>query len=355
MRAVDFGACTRVARERLMVRFMRLAVIVLVLVLAGSLGAWPRDGVSAHEVRRLSAPIERRDVEHRYRIAGKVRMLFFWVGADDVGGARITWRGSERNGSVALLIGSDPRRAPSGVNEWGYVREHVAGDTTTVFGIRTVTDGDSPDEADSRRPTQGELAELGVLCSRVSPLDAASRTTSVHVRRDTTYRDVERVLDAVAGHSGWKSIRTSRPSGASPGFLTALDLMMRSSAASATASEAPPSCPRLSYVYKDAVYDLIPRRVERVPYLRTRAGLLRDLLRSDITVRNRTTGYTAGFKLTYGTAGALAGIPVAATYQPNWWFKVELELNDDQEMPPDPAGDPGIRGRIAVLCALPGT
>ena len=202
---------------------------------------------------------------------------------------------------------------------------------------------------------QPGAAELGVLCSLISPVDAASRTTSVHVRYDTTYRDVERVLDAVAGHSGWKSIRTSRPSGASPGFLTALDLMMRSSAASATASEAPPSCPRLSYVYKDATYDLIPRRVERVPYLRTQAGLLRDLLRSDITVRNRMTGYTAGFKITYGTDGALAGIPVAATYQPNWWFKVELELNDDQEMPPDPAGDPDIRQRIMALCSLPVT
>jgi hypothetical protein len=241
------------------------------------------------------------------------------------------------------------------VNEWGYVREHVAGDTTTVFGVRTVTDGDSPDEADRRRQTQGELSELGVLCSRVSPLDAASRTTSVHVRRDTTYRDVERVLDAAADHSGWKSMRTSRPGGAVPGFLTALDLMMRSSAASAIASEGPPSCPRVSYVYKDAVYDLVPRRVERVPYLRTQAGVVRGLLRSDITVRNRTTGYTTGFKITYGTDGALAGIPVAATFQPNWWFKVEIELDDDQDVPPDPAGEPGIRRRIAVLCSPPGT
>ena len=335
-----------------MALFVRLTAVALVL---GALCAWPRAGATAPEVHRQSNPSAPGDVEHRYRIAGKVRILFMWVGADDVGGARITWRGGERDRSTALLIGSDPRRAPRGVNEWGYVREHVADDTTTVFGIRTVTDGDSPDEADSRRPTQNELVEFGVLCSRVSSLDAASRTTTVRVRQDTTYRDVERVLDAVTSHSGWKSVRTSRPTDASPGFLTALDLMMRSSAASARASEAPPSCPKLSYVYKGAVYELIPRRVERVPQLRTQAGLLHDLLRSDITVRNRTTGYSARFKITYGTDGALAGIPVAATYQPNWWFRVELELNDDQEMPPDPAGDPGIRRRIAALCSPAGT
>jgi hypothetical protein len=34
---------------------------------------------------------------------------------------------------------------------------------------------------------------------------------------------------------------------------------------------------------------------------------------------------------------------------------VELELNDDQEMPPDPAGDPDIRQRIMALCSPPAT
>ena len=153
-----------------MVPFARLTAVTLVL--AGALDVWPPGGVTAPEVPRQSAPSARGDVEHRYRIAGKVRMLFFWVGADDLGGARITWRGGECDRSTALLIGSDPRRAPRGVNEWAYVREHAAGDTTTVFGIRTVTDNDSPDAADSRRPAQGELTELNVLCSRISPLDA---------------------------------------------------------------------------------------------------------------------------------------------------------------------------------------
>jgi hypothetical protein len=87
---------------------------------------------------RDNAPLERRrDVDHLYRIAGEVRLLLFWVSADDVGGARITWRRDDRERSVSLLIGSEPRRAPRGVNEWGYIREDVAGDSTTVFGIRT--------------------------------------------------------------------------------------------------------------------------------------------------------------------------------------------------------------------------
>ena len=65
-----------------------------------------------------------------------MRLLFVWASADDVGGARMSWRSGEQNQSVALLIGSEPRRAPRGVNEWGYIREDVSSDSTKVFGIR---------------------------------------------------------------------------------------------------------------------------------------------------------------------------------------------------------------------------
>jgi hypothetical protein len=135
-----------------------------------------------------------------------------------------------------------------------------------------------------------------------------------------------------------------------PGFLTALDFMMRSSAIAARGAELLLASPRLGYVYKDAVYDLIPRRVERLPQLLTRSGLFRNLLRSEISVRNRATGATSAFSITYGTDGALAGVPIAATYQPNWWFRVELELDDDQDVPADPATDTSVSRRIAALC-----
>ena len=293
------------------------------------------------------ARVEPRNADHRYRIRGKVRLLLVWAGADDVGGARVTWRGHETDQSVALLIGSEPERAPGSVNEWGYVREHVAGDSTNVFGIRTVAKADSPQEADAQRAERGRLMELGVLCTNVSPVDARSRTARVHVARDATYRDVDRVLDIVERHPSWNGRHTARPANVAPGFLTALDRMMR---VSVRQSDATPTCPRFSYVYKDAIYDLIPRHIDRVPSLRTRTGTYQSLLRADISVRNRATGSITGFSITYGAGGALAGVPIVAKYQPNWWFKVELELDDAQDVPPDPAGDASINQRIAQLC-----
>jgi hypothetical protein len=301
-----------------------------------------------------SSVAERRgDVDHLYRIVGKVRFLLFWAGADDVGGARITWRDGDRDQVVSLLIGSEPQRAPRSVNEWGYVREDVAGDSATIFGIRTVTDGDSPDAAEARRTQAGGLAEFGVLCSTVSTVAVESRTTTVHVPRDVTYRDIGRVLDVLERSVLWKQLHTRRPADVAPGFLTALDQMMRSSATAARGVTAIPKVPRLAYVYKDAVYDLIARRVERVAQLRTHSGLFQNLLRTDVAIRNRATGSTTEFRVTYGIEGSLAGVPVWAQYQPNWWFKVELELDEAVDVPDDPAGQLSTRQRIDALCRLP--
>jgi hypothetical protein len=331
--------------------FSRAAVVVAV----GLIGLLCSSGV-ATPLRPLGATdvhaARPHPVDHLYRIVGKVRLLLFWVSADDVGGARITWRGNDRDRSVSLLIGSEPQRAPREVNEWGYVREDAAGEATTVFGVRTVTDGDSPGDAEARRTQAGHLAEFGVLCSTVTKFEAESHTTTVYVSRDATYRHVDRVLDVLEQNASWKRRHTPRPADVAPGFLTALDLMMRSSAASSVgATKTLHETPRSGYVYKDAVYDLIARRGERVPRLQTRAGFLRNLLRAEISVRNRTTGSATEFVIMYGTEGQLAGVPVYAQYQPNWWFRVELELDEDEDVPGDPARETSVRERIDALCA----
>jgi hypothetical protein len=292
-------------------------------------------------------------VEHSYRVIGKVRLLLFWVSADEVGGARVTWRrrGDER--TFSLLIGSDPGRAPRAINEWGYVLEDVRGDTATVFGLRTSTDGDSPEEADAHRAGPNSVAEFDALCSQITPAEADSWITSVEVPRDATYRHLDRVLDAIEGSRKWQRRHTSRPNDVATGFLAALDgLMGRTSDA---ARERRPLQPSLaaSYVYKDAVYDLSIRRIERVPQLLTGSGIVRDVLRSEFQVRKRGGDTKTTFWIAYGVSGALAGIPVRAGYQPNWWFKVELELDEHWEAPPDPASQDSTRQRIDTLCTRP--
>ena len=178
------------------------------------------------------------------------------------------------------MIGSEPQRAPRRVNEWGYIREEVTDDVTTVFGIRTSTDGDSPEDAEARRAPAGGVAEFGILCSAVSKVDARSTTTTLYLPRDATYHDVDRVLAISESTAAWTRRDISRPAGAAPGFLTALDEMMRSSAAVAREIDTTPVVPRQTFVYKGAVYDLIVRRIERVPQLRTRSAVFENVLRA---------------------------------------------------------------------------
>ena len=85
-------------------------------------------------------------VSHRYRIAGKVRLVFLWVSSDHVGSARITWQQDSTVSAISLLIGSDPQRAPRGLNEWGYLQERVHDHEADVFGVRTLSDAGSRED-----------------------------------------------------------------------------------------------------------------------------------------------------------------------------------------------------------------
>lgn len=289
--------------------------------------------------------------EHRYRIVGKIRLLLFWIGADDVGGARVTWRSDGSDGDeLALLIGSDPDRAPRRINEWGYIREQVRGENARVFGVRTVTDAESLDAARAALDTRDGRAVFGAICSRVTAQDVTTSVATVTGPADLSYRRIDRLLDVLAAHRVWESRHIGRPAGTAPGFLTAFNQLLLAMAASARAGRPAASSPT-AYVYKDAVFDLGADRVEPVAELKTSVGVFHNLVRAEFTIRNRRLRGTTRFQTTFGIDGALAGVPIQATYQPSWWFKIRLDLDDDVSVPAEPSGDEGLRQRVDEMCA----
>lgn len=309
----------------------------------------PARAHSRWQSAKTAAPADAADAAYQYRIVGEVRLLFLWVTGENVGGARITFRQGVDRRRISLLIGSDPARAPRRINEWGYVREEIAEGSASVFGIRTLTDGESPREAEDRRTQSAGAAEFGVLCAGILPERAMSSTVTIRAPRDLTYRDTGRVLDRLERVSQFTMRVVPRPPDAWPGFLTALDRLMRTTVEAVRGNER--QMPAGAFVYKDAVYDLQATRTELVPELRTRSRVFRDLLRSDMRIRNRQTGAVASFSVTYGTKGRLAGVVVAARYQPRWWFRIELALDDQVDVPPDPIDDPAINQQVQAVCA----
>jgi len=88
--------------------------------------------LTASASARAEAPraVDRERTEvYPYTMNGKVRILFFWIGKDDVGGGNITLVrtppddegiGRER---IEVLFGSKPERVPGRHNRWGYAFE----------------------------------------------------------------------------------------------------------------------------------------------------------------------------------------------------------------------------------------
>src|SRR5215470_8591019 len=142
--------------------------------------------------------------EHRYRMLAKVRPLLFWISRDDVGMAKVSWRGNDAEGfGLDLLIGSDPLRAPRKINRWGYIAEEVRGSDARVLGLMKQSNEQSIADAEQQIGSEGRAG-----------------VTSVSVDRDLTYRDVDSLI-ALVNHAGAGAENRSvpLPAGTRPGFL----------------------------------------------------------------------------------------------------------------------------------------
>ncbi|MCC7417420.1 MAG: hypothetical protein IT176_09790 [Acidobacteria bacterium] len=290
-----------------------------------------------------------REGDHRYRLVGKVRPLLFWIGNNNVGGARLTWQPLDDSGrALDLLIGADPERAPRGVDAWGYIREEMHGDRAGVFGIRSVNDAASLSEAELALGRDD--AAFGVLCAAVGATQARAWTTTVIVPRGVSYRHFDRLLDAVASAPRWTSHETTRLPGTAPGFLAALDRLISGSVQAARAG-APHRAAPVRYLYKGGQYELRLRSEKRIDALTVGKKTYQRAVRGEFEIGTLATGDTTRFTITYGTIGDLAGVPLRAAYEPRWWLKLELALDDDLGVPADPAADPAMLARIRRACA----
>jgi hypothetical protein len=282
--------------------------------------------------------------EYRYRILGKLRLAFFWAGRDDVGGARMTWRSDGATSALTFLVGSNPQRAPHNLNEWSYVREEVRSDRADVFTLRSLG-GDEARSAPGGVPGEGPV--FGVSCASFREQDVHSAQTTVR-GRGATYWMFDRLLDQIAVSPSWQERRIARPAGAAAGFLTALQDLIRLGRSDARALE---SVQPVAYVYNNVVYDLSVRNSRALGRTIVGARTFDRLVRTDFAIRNRSTREVSRVGVTYVPDQAGPPLPVQIFYQPSFWLRVELRLDDAADVPLDPAADGAILTRIRGICA----
>lgn len=303
------------------------ALVVMTSGWAATAGRGPTPSPAARPAGPL--PIV---AEHRYRMAAKIRPLLFWIRRDNVGGARVVWRQSD-NGAVAfeLLIGSDPARAPRRINRWGYIAEETRGSETRLLGVMKQSDEKSIKEAEATlaRDAQAARYVFKIIRGTATADEASAGVTTIHVTRDLTYRDVGILLDLVSDETETTAVRQVRlPSGTRPGFLVALaDLIHRSLEARSAAAVPPRTGNGVAYIYNGTLHDLTLRKIEFLRAVRVGDRRYTDAARGEFESRNRATDDKTRFELTYGTRDPFAGIPLHVSYQPRWWFEIELLLD----------------------------
>ena len=296
------------------------AVLGVGLIAIGvDLAADPRVTSSAAPASvTLPGTIER----HHYSVAARVRpLLVFWIGRSGVGDAIVTRRLSPGEAEYALLIGSDPDRAPRHINRWGYIKEEIRGAEARLVGLMTESDEDSIEQAEANLKAQAHGDHpFKIIRATVNGEQAESIVTSIGAPYDYNYRQLQTVLDLALREPPAGKARTVRlPPGTRPGFLAALADAMRMSASP------------IAYVYHGRIYELRQTDARSIPDLRIARASYGRAIAADFIITSRHDGEQTRFSMTYGTEGRFAQVPLTVSYRPRWWMEVTLTLGDEKD------------------------
>jgi hypothetical protein len=304
----------------------------------------------------------RQIVQYNYTMTARVRLLFFWVGKDDIGGGYIR-RGvssdDPREELFQVLFGSDPAKAPRAINRWGAGTEiswhknavdssssHEDVTTSAFFGFMKSSRGKSAAEMQEelkRERERGEHSFTGIL-SRVEPARAISLVTGLQSDTDYNLHDYAQaepvMLDRLS--SSMQPLRTLQDADRCPRSEEFLATVAELIDAAVAAGKAPES---RCYVYDAQENTLTLEHVSPVHSLPVQlhgpnnSVLLNtsytDLLQLDFVSAHKLTGKKVYFSILVGTRGELRGVPVQIRYQPNWWFQVVLNLLPADKRPAD--------------------
>lgn len=318
-----------------------LAGVVSLVMLAAASPA-PGRSIQADGVEKASAtplvtsngtvPVVK---EHRYRMSAKIRpLLLFWMGKDNVGGARVRWRqGPDGARGYDLLIGSDPRRAPREINRWGFILEEARGPESVVLGVMKKSDEDSLEAAKADVASEGKQGYFWkMIQGRADATESMATVTLTRVGKDYTYRDLDTLLDALVRFPGPPRVKkVHMPQGARAGFLTALADLVHDTVEAVGRTGRAPGRMALPYAYYGYQYDVI-RTGSAIQTNATYGGKTYPrLVKASFEVRERGDSWSEPFSLVCGLDGELAEVPVFVSYQPKWWFKADMVLDEREK------------------------
>jgi hypothetical protein len=266
---------------------------------------------------------------HRYRMSGAVRPLLFWIGRDDIGLAQITWRrGPDGARGYELLVGTDPARAPRSLNRWGYIAEEAFSPADgSVLAMMTGSQDASCDREAASAARTGGQGDFRTIRARLQNGAATWQVARVQTPVALTIRDKDAALDRVrqdTTRTTPKEIQVASDSRS--GFLVAvaelIDGVVRSSSNPSRAR----ADARVQYVFGGEIYELQLRSADAL--VASYGGRPTPAVRACFDIQTLATGERTRFELTSATRGSMAGVPLSVEWQPRWWLKVRLDVED---------------------------
>ena len=280
------------------------------------------------------APVVR---EEHYVMNARVRpLLLFWIGRDDVGGARITWRESEGRQALEFLVGSDPARAPRRINHWGFISEDVNGGAADIIGFMKESTDESLEEAEARiERDKGGRTTFKAIRTTISGNRAESATLTFLAPSDITLHQLDTLL-ALFPRTAQSTRTIDLPDHTEKGFLFAMRSLLERSAGPCRSSDrdAVRALGSVPYLYNGTLYDVSLSSCDYTRELRTKVGVFAEVVDGRFQVRNRRTQHVTKFQLAFGTSGALRELPVRIVFRPRWWMEAELLLDRDGKLRP---------------------
>ena len=295
-----------------------LAAIGLMVISVFGAAASPVAQSVPTEIPGRTLPVVR---QHTYRMAGKIRVLLLWVGREDVGSGVIKWRGAGSEKAIELLIGSDPKRAPSQLNKWGYLVEATSGAESSVVGLISQENDDRLSDVKADLKKRKDLRAFDTIRGHVGIPEGTARVGTLYAPSHLTYHEADTVLRDVLADTSLPVKRLARGASVRPGFLTSLTELLRSTIDKKDDNR------RIQYIHGDRLFELRLLESTRLARFERDGRAWQDVIRGRFETGEAGNRSGTRFELVYGASGALAGIPIVISYQPKWWLQVDLVLN----------------------------
>jgi len=302
---------------------------------------------------------------YHYRMAGRVRLLLFWVGKDDVGGGSITFSdrflpsAQLKAEGIEVLFGSNPKQVPGGINRWGYGQEwaywKVPNDASegelqyTVFtGFMRHSDEEALSQVFTSRQHEqsSQLYWYDGIESVVRPGETVSHVRHFAEPQEFDYQQSELVQSAYRQRLGagppdkTKVLNNGSRLYSTPyGFLTCLREVSRqiSNRFQSRGEEFLKGHYSATYAYNANTYVLEVTRLkyhssfsltDREPEGKGRSTTQQfsDVAEVDLRLRNQTDGSKHDFSLWFPLRGIQQGVPLRILDKPRWWLQVDLRL-----------------------------